>query len=134
MAERVEQALTRPGFWYERVSYRSLASADVLTAAYFSTTNPAQAVRKVRVEVRTLASALPTQEMIRALSWADGDGCIAAIAALHRGEPCGFSLNTHDAWVEWTIRPVTFLSLASSGPFDVCPRPGWQLEPVSSRS
>ncbi|MFD5424302.1 hypothetical protein [Streptomyces sp. NPDC127084] len=35
-----------------------------------------------------------------------------ALAALHRREPCGFSLNTRGTWVEWTARPVGFLALA----------------------
>lgn len=122
MAAPVAQKLTQPGFWYERIRYRSLTDCDVLSAAYYATTNPDQAVRGIRVEVRTLVSALPTQEIFRALAWADGDGCLGAVAALHRGEPCGFSLSTHDAWIEWTVRPALFLSLASSDPFEECSR------------
>lgn len=113
--------LTRPGFWYERIRYRSLPDSDVLSAAYYATTNPAQAIRRIRVEVRTLVSVLPTKEMLRALAWVEGDGCIGAVGALHRGEPCGFSLSTHDAWIEWTVRPVLFLPLANVTPFEECP-------------
>lgn len=72
------------------------------------------------MEVRSLTSTLPTQEIFRAVAWADGDGSIGAIGALHRGEPCGFSLSTHDAWIEWTVRPVLFLPLANSDPFEGC--------------
>lgn len=124
MVAHVAQKLTHPGFWYERIRSRSLTDSDVLSAEYHATTNPAEAVRRVRVEVRTLVSALPTQEIFRAVAWADGDGCIGAMAALHRGEPCGFSLSTHDAWIEWTIRPVNFLRLASSDPFEDHPHKG----------
>lgn len=115
-----EQGFTHPGFWCERVTYRSLAADDVMSASYYATNNPAQAVRKIRVAVRALASALPTREMARAFEWTDGPGCFGAVSALHRGQPCGFSLSSHDGWVEWTIRPVTFLPLADLDPFSEC--------------
>lgn len=100
MTVRATQNLAQPGFWFERIRCCTLTDSDDLSAGYYATSNPAQAIRKIRVEVRTLVSALPTQEIFRAVAWADGDGCIGAIAALHRGEPCGFSLSTHDAWIE----------------------------------
>lgn len=118
----VEEPRALPGFWCERLAYRSLTANDVVSAAYYATTNPAQGVRKIRVAVRALVSALPTREMARAFEWTDGPGCLGAIAALHRGEPCGFSLSSHDGWVEWTIRPVKFLPLVHLDPFSECPR------------
>lgn len=124
----VEQSVALPGFWCERMTYRSLAADDIVSVSCFATTNPAQAVRKIRVAVRALVSALPTREMARAFEWTDGAGCIGAVAALHRGEPCGFSLSSHDGWVEWTIRPVKFLPLANLDPFSEYPRAVWQVE------
>lgn len=91
------KGLTEPGFWCERRTYRSLSADALASVATYGTTNPAQAIRKIRVDVRVLASTLPPREMARAFKWANERGCLGALAALHRGEPCGFSLNSHDA-------------------------------------
>lgn len=129
MPRRVAQALTEPGFWCERIAYRSLSADAIESVATYGTTNPAQAVRKIRLDVRMLVSALPPREMARAFDWTDEGGCLGAVAALHRGEPCGFSLNAHDVWVEWTVRPVVFLALADSGPAASCPGAGGAAPP-----
>lgn len=101
MATPVSQRLTEPGFWFERIRYTAPVDGTVLTAAYYATTHP---------------------EMIRAFEWIDGDGVIGAGAALRRGEPCELSISAHDTRIVWTVRPVTFVALASSDPFDACPR------------
>ncbi|UGY90280.1 hypothetical protein [Streptomyces gobiensis] len=59
--------------------------------------------------VRTLASALPPREQHRA-HWADVSGSISALAALERGQPCGFSLSCAGRWAEWTVHPVLLAS------------------------
>ncbi|WP_406254780.1 hypothetical protein [Streptomyces chartreusis] len=122
MANAVSQTLTAPGFWFERIRYTSSRDTIVFSADYQATTHPAPALRRIRIEVRALVSGLPTPEMFRAFEWVDGDGYISAGAALRRGEPCSFSISTHDERIDWTVRPVTLLTLASSDPFDGCPR------------
>jgi len=92
-------------FWCERVRYRSLTAGKVDEANRYEVSTPAEAIRRVRIEVRTLASSLPPIERNRALEWTDSGGCLHAVAALHRREPCGFSLSDGSAWVEWAIRP-----------------------------
>ncbi|EKX68687.1 hypothetical protein [Streptomyces ipomoeae] len=136
MSRRVERSLgpqpfAQPGFWCERITYRSLSADAITSVATYATTNPAQAIRKIRVDVRLLVSALPPREMARAFGWIDGGGCLGAVAALHRGEPCGFSLNTRDAWVEWTVRPVVFLTSAAAGPVASCRDTGGAAPPPS---
>ncbi|MEU3184680.1 hypothetical protein ABZ707_10760 [Streptomyces sp. NPDC006923] len=59
-----------------------------------------------------------------------GGGCVGAIAALHRGEPCGFSLSRRTDWIEWSVRPFLVFDVndkallpvlsASSGETLVC--------------
>lgn len=93
-------------FHYEQVTYGVLdadGATDVVRRAY---TNPAEAVRTVRAAVRALATTLPDAERRRALHWVERDGSLGALAALHRGEPCGFSLSHGGGWIEWTIRPL----------------------------
>ncbi|WP_164251098.1 hypothetical protein [Streptomyces sp. S4.7] len=65
----------------------------------------AEAIRQIRLSVRTLVATLSPEERKHARSWAEGGGCVGAVAAPHRGEPCGFSLSHHSAWLEWTVHP-----------------------------
>jgi hypothetical protein len=93
-------------FHYEQVTYGVLdveGATDVVSRAY---TNPAEAVRTVRAAVRALATTLPAAERRRALHWVEHGGSLGALAALHRGEPCGFSLSHRERWIEWTIHPL----------------------------
>ncbi|MFC8076584.1 hypothetical protein ACFUN8_13720 [Streptomyces sp. NPDC057307] len=94
-------------YWYEHVTYRSLTAAgsDIDKIEHHSARTPAEAIRQIRLSVRALTPTLPPEERKRALSWAQGGGCVGAVAALHRGEPCGFSLSGRSAWLEWTVHP-----------------------------
>ncbi|WP_330175368.1 hypothetical protein OG875_18680 [Streptomyces sp. NBC_01498] len=94
-------------YWYEHVTHHPLTAGgpDVEKAEHHTADTPAEAIRLIRKAVHALAAALPPKERKRALSWAEGGGCVRAIAALHRGETCGFSLGNRGAWLEWTVRP-----------------------------
>ncbi|AQU68292.1 hypothetical protein [Streptomyces niveus] len=94
-------------YWYEHIAYRSLTAAgsEIDKIERHSARTPAEAIRQIRLSVRALTATLPPEELRRALSWAEGGGCVGAVAALHRGEPCGFSLSHHRAWLEWTVHP-----------------------------
>ncbi|WP_328377692.1 hypothetical protein OHB13_17080 [Streptomyces sp. NBC_00440] len=92
-------------FWCERITYCTMGADDVADVARYAATAPAEAIRRIRADVRELAHALPPIERHRALSWVDGGGCVGAIGALHRGEPCGFSLSHRGRWIEWSVRP-----------------------------
>ncbi|MET9484819.1 hypothetical protein [Streptomyces sp. NPDC006638] len=99
-------------FWCEQTTYDSLHGDDISQISRHSATNPAEAIRHIRVTVRSLASALPPIERHRALSWIDDGGCLGAIAALHRNEPCGFSLSYQEQWIEWTVHPYLRFDVA----------------------
>lgn len=92
-------------FWCERVTFRTIEADEIAEVRRTSTQRPSDAIRQIRVDVRSLAPELPPLERHRALSWVDGGGCIGALGALHRGEPCGFSLSHRNTWIEWTVRP-----------------------------
>lgn len=98
-------------FWCERVTFRTIEADEIVEVRRSSTPRPADAIRQIRVDVRSLADELPPLERHRALSWVDGGGCIGALGALHRGEPCGFSLSHRGAWIEWTVRPHVVLHI-----------------------
>ncbi|MFB6871110.1 hypothetical protein [Streptomyces sp. NPDC056323] len=107
-------------FWCERVTYRTMEADEIAEVYRHMALDPAGAIRFIRLEVRALAAGLPPLERHRALSWVDGGGCVGAIGALHRGEPCGLSLSHQGAWIEWTVRP------GSGSPADAGdPLPAW---------
>jgi hypothetical protein len=116
-------------FWCERITYSSLIAGDIADVARHSASNPAEAIRSIRVAVRTLASALPPIERHRALSWTDEGGCLGAIAALHRGEPCGFSVSSGRNWVEWTVRPFLDFRVSDEALLPILPPPSCRTPP-----
>lgn len=77
---------------------------------------PEHAIRLIRLQIRTTQPfALTPDEVTRALAWADGGGRIEALAALHRGEPAGFSIILRDgSRPEWRVRPVRHLALTAA--------------------
>lgn len=104
---------TETHYWCDRITYRALTASGlgIEEVERHSARTPAEAIRHIRSSVRELAAPLPPKERARALSWAEGGGWIGAIGALHRGEPCGFSLSDvsdgsdRSTWVEWTVHP-----------------------------
>jgi hypothetical protein len=92
-------------YWCERTAYASMDFESVTHVERYAVASAADAVRRIRLSVRQLALGLPLRERNRAIDWINNHGYLAAVAALHRGEPCGFSLSTQGSWVEWTIHP-----------------------------
>ncbi|MFB8034401.1 hypothetical protein ACFC5Z_15975 [Streptomyces sp. NPDC056004] len=76
---------------------------------------PREAVRAIRVQLRANhLFGLTPRELIRAHHWADQGGWVQALGALHRGEPCGFSLMLRGGrHIEWHVRPLTYVSLGA---------------------
>ncbi|MGG2461597.1 hypothetical protein ACO0M4_17550 [Streptomyces sp. RGM 3693] len=106
-----------PGIWCERVVYRSLDADIVASRVAFAVDSPAQAARAIGADARRMAGGLAGRARRRVLSGVQGGGRVGAIAALHRGEPCGLALNCGGVWVEWSARPVFFLPVVSrTGP------------------
>ncbi|MFI5754417.1 hypothetical protein [Streptomyces sp. NPDC051569] len=99
-------------YWCEQVTYRSMDADGIVNVSRRPVASPADAVRGIRTAVRALDSTLAPMERHRALSWVDGAGCVGAIATLHRGEPCGFSLSYRGRWIEWTVRPFFVFRVA----------------------
>lgn len=92
-------------FWCERVVYETLDADSRAHISRCSMPTPAEAIRAIRVDVRALVEELPPVERDRALRWTGCGGSVGALGALHRGEPCGFSLSGEGRWIEWTVRP-----------------------------
>lgn len=129
---------TETRYWWERVTYRSLTATglDIKKVERRSVDTPAEAIRQIRASVDALTATLPPKERTRALSWADGGGWVGAIGALHRGEPCGFSLSNRGAWVEWTVQPYPVFRAPETRQLPLLPAcaPGDLEDDAQSRS
>ncbi|MFF0623182.1 hypothetical protein [Streptomyces sp. NPDC004296] len=114
---RTETGLAVPGIWCERTVYRSVHADEVASWTSLAVATPLRAVREIAADARRLAAGLSGRARERALREVDGDGCLGAVSALHRGEPCGLTLNCAGTWVEWSAHPVLFLPVVSrTGP------------------
>ena len=101
-------------FRCERITYRfrqADGASTVTEIASVVSRTPNEALQHIRVDVRTHSDGLPPIVRSRARAWTDDSDDLYAMALLHRGRPCGFSLSGPDGWVEWTVRPVTALAL-----------------------
>ncbi|KUL50281.1 hypothetical protein ADL22_07450 [Streptomyces sp. NRRL F-4489] len=103
-------SLGTPGIWCERVVYRSPdADADAVASwVTLAVDSPVRAARAIGADARRMAGGLPGRARRRALWEVEGGGRVGAVAALHRGEPCGLALDCGGVWVEWSARPVLF--------------------------
>lgn len=81
-----------------------LGSIDVETAP--------QAVRWIRVAVRTLSPALNSEAFEEAWQWLSEDHH-DALQALVQGEPITLTLQQGATTIQWTARPVQFLKLTT---------------------
>ncbi|WP_328330030.1 hypothetical protein [Streptomyces sp. NBC_00455] len=74
---------------------------------------PREAIRVIRAQLRAShVLGLPPRETARALRWSEHGGWLPALAALHRGEPCGFVLPLRKGrHIEWAVRPLCYLTL-----------------------
>lgn len=78
--------------------------------------SPRDVIRVIRVQLRAShVLGLAPHETAKALYWADQGGWVQALGALHRGEPCGFTLMLRRGrHVEWSVRPLRYLALTPS--------------------
>ncbi|MFF1558854.1 hypothetical protein [Streptomyces sp. NPDC058279] len=101
----------RTGYWFEALCYPDAYSTAPELLDRLMLDTPEEAVRLIRTQIRTTRPfALTPTEVDRALAWADGGGRLQALAALHRGEPAGFSIVLRSGLrPEWRVRPVDYL-------------------------
>ncbi|GLW00083.1 hypothetical protein ABTX82_34700 [Streptomyces lavendulae] len=113
---RAHTMTLRTGYWFEALCHRDAYDAPPELLYRVMLDTPEHAIRLIRLQIRTTQPfALTPDEVTRALAWADGGGRIEALAALHRGEPAGFSIVLRDgSRPEWRVRPVRHLALTTA--------------------
>lgn len=101
------------GFRFETLRYGPATGFRPEPVDLRMLTTPQEAIRAIRVQVRNShVFGLTPREAARALYWADQGGWIQALAALHRGEPCGFVVFfRRGRHLEWSVRPLTYVTL-----------------------
>ncbi|QZL06761.1 hypothetical protein K2224_10315 [Streptomyces sp. BHT-5-2] len=111
-----------PGIWCERTVYRSVHADEVESWTFLAIGTPLRAVGAIVADARRLAAGLPGRARERALRGVAAEERVAAVAALHRGEPCGLALSCAGTWVEWSATPVLFLPVLPVLPVGPAPR------------
>ncbi|MEV7090271.1 hypothetical protein AB0O07_31055 [Streptomyces sp. NPDC093085] len=71
-----------------------------------------QAIRWIRVAVRTITSALEPDAREQAWDWLSAD-YRNALHALTSGQPCTLTLHDSGTTIQWTAHPTTYLKLAT---------------------
>ncbi|MFF7080334.1 hypothetical protein [Streptomyces lavendulae] len=106
-------AAIRTGYWFQALCHHDAYDAPPELLYRVMLDTPERAIRLIGHQIRAMHPfALNPDEVTRALAWADGGGRIEALAALHRGEPAGFSIVLRDGTrPEWRVRPVRHLAL-----------------------
>lgn len=104
------------GYWCECHTRTLNEQAEGPTAvASFTALNAPQAVRWIRIALRTITPALDEGPFTQAWQWVTYDHAYA-LQALRRGHPCGVTIQHRDTRITWTARPVHFLPLAHRQP------------------
>ncbi|MFG2138946.1 hypothetical protein [Streptomyces sp. NPDC048650] len=120
MAGSVTPVRTTPAYWCERVVHRSVQADEVASWTAFATHSPVRAVLHISRDAWKMAAGLSPHQRRRVLCRLATEDRIAAMAGLHRGEPCGLALLCGGTWVEWSAAPIGLLPLVTrTGP--ACP-------------
>ncbi|WP_431784472.1 hypothetical protein [Streptomyces chumphonensis] len=102
--------LTTAGIWCECLT-RDPASGQPRTLATFDATTPGQAIRWIRVALRTITPVLHGQARNEAWHWLEAEHANAR-RGLNFGEPHTLTVTQGSNRITWTARPVTFLTMA----------------------
>ncbi|MFJ9618245.1 hypothetical protein [Streptomyces noursei] len=100
----------RPGYWCECWTQSPATGEAPVLLASCEADNAVQAVRWIRVALRTITSALEAEAAACARSWLAG-GYVSAIEALAYTTPYEITVSHRGTRIEWTARPVLFIGL-----------------------
>jgi hypothetical protein len=111
----VTKAHTNLGYWYEVLRHDPSPTHSPEPLALEMLGNAHATIRAIRIQVRTFhVLGMTPREISRAVEWAES-GWIQALAALHRGEPCAFSvLLSSGIRAEWCVTPTPYFPLADA--------------------
>ena len=100
----------RDGYWCECWTQSPATGAAPALIGSFETATPREAVRWVRANLFSIATALDEQPFKQARYWVT-TGQDYAIDALQHGHAFTLTLTQRTTHITWTARPVSFLPL-----------------------
>jgi hypothetical protein len=103
------EPLLRPGYWCE--CWTTTPGEAPALLASIDVTTPADAIRWIRIALRTITPALNRTAAQDAWTWLT-TGQLDATQLLQAGKPSTYTAHHATTSIEWTARPVTYLTLA----------------------
>ncbi|SEO22069.1 hypothetical protein [Actinacidiphila rubida] len=107
--------LLRPGYWCECWTQSPAPGEAPTLVASIDVATAADAIRWIRIALRTITPALDRSASRVAWAWLT-TGQLDAVEALQAGKPCFYVAHHATTTIEWTARPVTFLALVHRRP------------------
>ncbi|MFI1092060.1 hypothetical protein [Streptomyces sp. NPDC020917] len=102
--------LLRPGYWCECWTKSPATGETPVLVASIDVATAADAIRWIRIALRTITPALDRAASHDAWTWLT-TGQLDATQLLQAGKPCTYTAHHATTTIEWTARPVTFLAL-----------------------
>jgi hypothetical protein len=102
--------LLRPGYWCECWTQSPATGEAPTLVASIDVARAADAIRWIRIALRTITPALDRTASHDAWAWLT-TGQLDATQALQAGKPYAYTAHRTTTTIEWTARPVTFLAL-----------------------
>lgn len=103
--------MIRTGYWCECWTQSPATGPAPALLAAIDVETAAQAIRWIKIALRTIASALERDAFHDAWDWVSA-GHLESLQALTAAEPCTYTVHHGTTTIEWTARPVLFLALA----------------------
>ncbi|MFI6289549.1 hypothetical protein ACIBCM_33245 [Streptomyces sp. NPDC051018] len=103
--------LLTPGYWCECWTHDLGTGAPPALVGSIDVETATQAVRWIRVALRTLVSALEPEPFERAWDWLSLEYA-TTVTTLTAGKPCALTITHARTTIQWTARPVHFAKLA----------------------
>ena len=106
-----DAATLHRGYWCECWTQSPATGETPTLLMSFRADTPQQAVRWIRIALRTMASGLQAEEAERAWTWLT-EGYLKDINNLNHDHPRTVTITHADTHISWTARPALFLPTA----------------------
>ncbi|MFI1014232.1 hypothetical protein [Streptomyces sp. NPDC020965] len=104
--------IVSPGYWCECRTRNTTTGDAPLLIASIDVETATQAVRWIRIALRALIPTLDAEAFDTAWDWLSLE-YRSTVQALTAGEPRTFTITQAQTAIQWTVRPVHFLKLAT---------------------
>jgi len=117
----------RPGYWCECWTQSPATGEGPALLTSFRAATASQAVRWIRIALRTMSSGLDPEAAEHAWAWIRA-GYFNDIQALMHEQPFAMTISHGEIHIGWTARPALFLPMAHHQPAEL-PECATQFDP-----